>query len=553
MKIRRKPSLRKTAALWTRPFESVHFAAYERWVAGFVPLVLGLATFLSGCVLLLSGALPATGGGSGLLARYDALPAFELSHFLGSLVGVLLLFLGRALQQRLDAGYWSAVVLLPAGLVLSLLRGGGWFEPVLLAGVLLFLLPCRKQFYRKASFWHARFTSGWITAVAIVTLGTIWLGLFCYRHTEYADELWWRFGYDADASRFLRATLGAVTLVVALALTKLIKAAPVAPLQTTPQTESEVEAIVRRCPRAHAWLALLGDKQLLFNDAHTAFIMYGMQGRSWITLGEPVGPDSEHAELAWRFRELCDRHSVRPVFYHVGQKNLPLYLELGLSLLKLGEEAHVQLSTFGLAGSKRRPLRHEVSRAEKGGCRFELVPAAAVPDLLPQFKTISDTWLSARNAKEKGFSLGFFNEAYLRRFPAAVIRIDDTPVAFANVLSGADKAELSVDMMRYLPECPPGTMTYLFTQLMLWGKEQEFQWFNLGNAPLSGLEDRQPSSLWNRLGGYVYLHGEHFYNFVGLRQFKEKFEPEWSPKYLASKGGLALPQVLKDVVSLIRM
>jgi len=70
-------------------------------------------------------------------------------------------------------------------------------------------------------------------------------------------------------------------------------------------------------------------------------------------------------------------------------------------------------------------------------------------------------------------------------------------------------------------------------------------------APLSGLESHELAPLWNRLGAFVFSHGEHFYNFQGLRQYKEKFDPEWSPKYLACPGGMALPRILTNLGSLI--
>jgi len=49
----------------------------------------------------------------------------------------------------------------------------------------------------------------------------------------------------------------------------------------------------------------------------------------------------------------------------------------------------------------------------------------------------------------------------------------------------------------------------------------------------------------------VYRHGEHFYSFEGLRRYKDKFNPTWSPKYLAIPGGAALPLILTDVTRLI--
>ena len=105
--------------------------------------------------------------------------------------------------------------------------------------------------------------------------------------------------------------------------------------------------------------------------------------------------------------------------------------------------------------------------------------------------------------------------------------------------------------MRYLPEAPNGVMDYLFLELMLWGHKEGYRWFNLGMAPLSGLQDHALTPLWNRLGAFVFRHGEHFYNFQGLREYKEKFDPLWEPKYLASPGGLMLPRMLIDIASLI--
>jgi len=170
---------------------------------------------------------------------------------------------------------------------------------------------------------------------------------------------------------------------------------------------------------------------------------------------------------------------------------------------------------------------------------------------LPELRQVSDAWLVERRTREKGFSLGFFAPEYVQHFPAGIVRLDGKIVAFANLWLGAEKEEISPDLMRYLPSAPSGIMEYLFIQLMLWGQQEGYQWFDLGMAPLSGLEDHALAPLWNRLGALVFRHGEHFYNFQGLRQYKEKFNPEWTPRYLASPGGLALPRILTNITTLI--
>jgi len=94
-------------------------------------------------------------------------------------------------------------------------------------------------------------------------------------------------------------------------------------------------------------------------------------------------------------------------------------------------------------------------------------------------------------------------------------------------------------------------MDYLFTAIMFWGKENGYTWFNLGMAPFSGIEASSVAPFWNRLGAFVFNHGETVYNFHGLRQYKEKFDPVWSPRYLAAPGGLAMPAVFTNLASLI--
>jgi phosphatidylglycerol lysyltransferase len=105
--------------------------------------------------------------------------------------------------------------------------------------------------------------------------------------------------------------------------------------------------------------------------------------------------------------------------------------------------------------------------------------------------------------------------------------------------------------MRFDADAPRGVMDYLFTELMLWGRAQGFRWFNLGMAPLAGLERRPLAPLWHRVGNFLFAHGEHFYNFEGLRRYKSKFAPTWQPRYLVAPGGWALPRVLVDVSLLI--
>ncbi len=523
------------------------------WISVLLPQILALMALLSGAILLFSAATPAVGSRMDRLQDFIPLSVMEFSHFLGSLIGTGLLLLARGLQRRLDAAYVLVVGLLVAGIVASLLKGGDYEEAIVLTVLLAGLLPCRRYFYRKASLFGQRFTTGWLAAIMLVLICSIWLGLFSYRHVEYSNELWWEFSFtgEGNAPRFLRAMVGALALLLFFAIAKLLRQAPYNALSPDPEALGRARTIIADYPLTYAHLALLEDKSLLFNSSYTAFIMYGVEGRTWVAMSDPVGPAEERRELAWRFREMSEYHGGWTVFYQVRMENLDLYLDLGLTLLKIGEEARVLLAEFSLEGKERKNLRNTLNRIEKAGCRFEIVQPEAVPSLLPQLKRISDAWLADKNTREKGFSLGYFQEDYLATCPMALVHHEGNLIAFANLLVGTQKEELSIDLMRYLPNAPNGIMDYLFLRLMLWGKEQGYTWFNLGMAPLAGLENRSLAPLWTRFGALVFGRSERFYNFQGLHQYKNKFAPRWEPRYLALPGGITLPRILANLSALI--
>jgi phosphatidylglycerol lysyltransferase len=278
-------------------------------------------------------------------------------------------------------------------------------------------------------------------------------------------------------------------------------------------------------------------------------------------MGDPVGPEDAIADVAWRFREEADAHGAWPVFYQVAPTHLPIYIDLGMSLLKIGEEATLPLEGFSLDAPGRKWMRRVLRDAEKAGLTVEVLPPAEVPGLLPTLREISDEWLGGKATREKGFSLGRFDEAYLRRFPVAVVRAPARDggteiVAFANVWCGAPGGEISPDLMRRRTHAPRSVMDLLFIHLFLWGRDHGYTVANLGMAPLSGVgvaRGARPelAPLWARAGAFVFGRGEHFYNFRGLRAYKAKFDPVWSPRYIACPGGMVLPRVLTNVAALI--
>ncbi len=310
-------------------------------------------------------------------------------------------------------------------------------------------------FYRRSSLLDQRFTPAWMAAIAMVAISALWLGFFSYKHVAYSGDLWWQFAFNAHAPRFLRASAGAAAVLLCFSIARLLRPAVHRPAQTSDAERQQVTGIVERSPVPAANLAFLADKSFLLSPHQEAFIMYAVQGRSWIAMGDPVGPETAWSELIWRFREQSDDFGGWALFYQVAPTGLPYYLDLGLTLTKLGETARVSLDGFSLAGSHRKGLRSTRNKLEKAGYRLEILSPEEAVARMDALRRISDSWLADKNSREKGFSLGRFDEGYLRRFDMAVITKDDTVVAFANLWKGADKTELSIDLMRHDPATAP--------------------------------------------------------------------------------------------------
>lgn len=521
-----------------------------RWIAVLGPRVLTLAVFAAGAILLISGTFPVPGHRIDQTEASLPLSLLEFSHFLSSVVGALLLVVARSLQRRIDAAYWIAIGLLACAAVLSLINSAHYGMAFLFAALLLVLLPCRSYFYRPGRLLATIGSFRWLVSVLMLGGLLIWLILFAHRHTDYSHDLWWSFEIDGDASRSLRAAVGAAIVIVLFLLADMLRVARALPPGPTGEELQAAEAIIASDDRTESNLALLGDKRFVFSSDRQAFIMYAGEGNSWISMGDPVGPAQSADDAAWSFREACDAQGVWPVFYQVGEASLGRYIEMGLSMLKLGEEARVPLSGFSLQTCSK-SVRRTNNKSLESGLQFNVVTRDEVGAWMPSLREVSDAWLGGKSAAEKGFSLGWFDEDYLSLFDIAMVIKDERPIAFANIWRARQGTEVSVDLMRHLPHAHRSVMEFLFVQLMLWGREQGYAHFNLGMAPLSGVDAHRLGPAWNRLSHVIYQHGEHFYNFQGLRAYKQKFHPDWSPRYLASPGGIATPRILADVSTLI--
>ncbi len=514
------------------------------------PLVSAVLAVAAGVMLLVSGATPSDPERFTWLVRVMPLWFVELSHFVSSILGLVLVLLAFGLRRRLGGAWVASVVVLAVAAVLALLKGFNWEQTAALAAICLIILPLRPAFPRKSRLMRMEITPGWLFSAFAAVIGAAALGLWSFRHADYSDTLWWKVMADADASRSLRASAGAAILLMAVGLWRMVATPATPPIVGDHDPEFErVRAILARAEMAEpqANLALLGDKRFFFSGSGESFLMFSVRGRSWIALGPPVGRADERMELYWRFRELADAHAARPAFYALGPEDLPDVVELGFSIQKIGESATVALDSFSITGRRREGLRRNWRKAGECGAAFSVLTPEEVASAIEELKSVSDAWLENHAGGDKSFSMGGFAPRYVGEFPAAVVSVDGRIVAFATIWATADRSSFSMDLMRYADEAPKNVMDFLFVELLQWGRAEGYVAFAFGGAPLAGLQDRPLAPILSRVGRLLFERGEELYNFQGVRRYKDKYDPVWQPRYIAAAHKWAIPGLLADI------
>lgn len=515
------------------------------------PLLLSIMVFGSGMWMSLSALLPPMGKAGEAAEAFFPLAFLEGSALLTSALGAFLVVLSLGLARRSLGALWLTVGAMLAGAAVALAQGVEPEQAATLALGVAILMPFRRAFHRRSVLTHSAMTPGWAALLGAAILATGFVLFFAHKSTPYAYELWWQFAEDANAPRALRAGLLVSLLVGAGALLLLLRAPRFRPERPDARALEAAGAIAMAGDRPEACFALTGDKSILLSDDRRAFVMFGVSGGSWLAYGGPAGEAEAAEEVAYTFVDAARRAGARPVFYEVGTETVPLMLSLGLALHKMGEEAVIDLADFALDGPTRKKLRASHARAGRDGLSLRIVEPPHDRALMARMKAISDEWLAAKGAREKGFSVGRFDPAWLNRWPVAVVSKDGAPIAFATLILPERRQAAAIDLMRHATAAPSGTMEFLFTELMLQLKAKGVRRFSLGMAPLAGLTPDLSGRLWDRFGSTLYRHGGAFYNFEGLRAFKAKFDPEWRPRYVATPSGLAPLLPLADAARLI--
>ena len=520
-------------------------------LADFGTRLLAILTFGAGAMQLASAAIPSVSEHIATVREHLPILAVESSNWFSVLSGVILLGLARGIDGRLRLAYRVAMWLLLISAALAITKGLHFGEALFLLAVAALLRARKRVFTRRAMTLTSARTFGWFAGLLICVLVFFAIGVAQVLGDDSFDLFYVGFGeHTSRIGRGLAAAL--LGLIIYLIWQAFAVNRPKLALPDRAELERARDLYNAHGGGEFAHLTFMADKHLFWAADHQAVIAYGSVRDRLVALGSPCGADAAIDRAILDFRHFADAQDRVPVFYEVLEPDLSRYHDHGFDLFKLGELALVQLEEFSLTGKRWEDLRQACNRAQKEKLTFTLVRPPFDTALLTDLERVSDAWLADKGGDEKGFSLGRYDPTYFAWSPLGLVHRDGELIAFANVLPPyGPGGHASVDLMRHVADTPRSTMDFLFAKVMQWAQEQGYELFSLGMAPLSRVGDNPYARVNERLAALAFQYGNRFYNYQGVRRYKDKFKPEWIGSYLAYPRGIWVPGLLIDIAALV--
>ncbi len=491
-------------------------------------------------------------------------PSRAVTFVISVVVGIGLIAVARQLYLGRRRAWVIAVALFAIAAATHLLKGPDPIPVLVNLGMLFALVWYRQDF-------HARSDPGSLLDVLLfvpVYLATVLLFAFVSLLTQ-ANHVHPRLGFGgvlettfsglvgADGpyrydrrlfAEFFPDALLALGIAGAAVLLYLLLRPLVQRTPEDPAARARAREIVRRYGSdTLAYFALRHDKSYFFSSDGRSLIAYAYVRGHAMVAADPIGPPQDAARTLDEFLAFCRERGWSVAFLAVRERDEQLYRDRGMHVLYLGDEAILHCQGFGLQGRKMKAVREAVNRVGRDH-RFELLREdAASPELVAQLNAISAQW--RQGAPERGFTmeLGEDVEGVEHDFVLAVARDHGgEPVGFLRFVPAYDDESpgYSLDLMRRRPDAVNGLTEFLIANAAIALGQEGVQRLSLNFAAWGRLLDSAgDAGLWGRIERRIARGLNPFFQIQSLRDFNQKFDPEWLPRSLVIDDVADLPKV----------
>lgn len=477
----------------------------------------------------------------------------EFSINISIILGFLLIVLATVVYTETKAIYYTLIVILSMLTAVCFTNKYSSFEYIYIILNWILIILSKKRFYKKGFIYTAKNLIRSILFILlafgvnlIITYSTVkyYMNLESTAIDYIPIETMKAFYNPIIKSIFIGATVSILLIIFIFTRNKHNK------FPKGYLNKEEVNNIISKYGGSNvAHYIFLNDKYVYVNNKEDVVFQYEISSDKIIVLGEPIGNKESFFEAIEEFLDLTDLYGYTVAFTGISDNIMPILRDLGYEFMKIGRDAIVDLSEFSLAGNKNKSNRQAINRIDKAGYKFEIINPPYT-EIFSELKEVSDEWLNGK--KEKGFCIGFLDKDYIEMDKIAIVKDNEDNIkGFATIMPMYDNETLSVDLMRFKKIELNGLMDYMFANIFKYCKENGYRYFNLGLVPLADVGNNRHAFFIEKVAYQIFLHGNYFYSFSGLKKFKDKYANNWESRYIAYKKGSSIILTIIQLTSII--
>jgi phosphatidylglycerol lysyltransferase len=526
--------------------------------------------FILGIVNIISVLTPALPERIQILKDYLLVETVSFSNSFVFVAGLFLLVTAAFMLRGLRTAWWFALALSIISVFGHIAKGIDYEEAIVALIITGSLLATRKEYYVKTNpkLGTVGLQTALLSIVGVLFYGIVGFYFLDKNHFQidfsviqsfkYTLQNFFLIGsndlipYDSFARDFIYLIKISGFASIAFLVYSLIRPY-IFRITTTEEEMGIAKSLTSKFGKsALDFFKTYSDKFIFIAPGANAYLSYRVTRNFAVVLENPVSENKdEMKKCIISFRKYCYENGLKDIYYRVPKESLPLFNDLSMKSLFLGQEGVVDLNVFTLEGGERKSIRNALNKITEQGYTTRIYNPPLKDGLIQKLKAVSDEWLKITDRNEIIFSQGMFVEKEIKdQIIITVETREEKIIAFLNIIPDYVKSEGTYDLLRKTSDAPNGIMDYILIELFKYFKNSGIQYVNLGFAPMSGLND--PHNFSEKSMKFAYEKIRSFSHFRGLREYKEKFNPQWHDKFLIYNNDYDLLQVPAALARVIK-
>jgi phosphatidylglycerol lysyltransferase len=280
------------------------------------------------------------------------------------------------------------------------------------------------------------------------------------------------------------------------------------------------------------------------------YIAYKLVKNIFIVAGDPICSEEEIIPLMHEFRLYAQNKKAKICCISTQELTKKYYDYMDFGLLKIGSEGIIDIPSYQFGGRSMRDYRQGCTNAKN---RNVIVEKIDLPDLATKrnIQRLNNQWKKSKGVQGFSFLLSIDTFDQIEEKLLFIAKLSGKIVGYLTCVPIYNRNGFYFEDIIRSNKAPNGTNHLLVHNAILYLKENNYSMSTLGTSPLGDIteEDNKKFPFIKVLLEQLATKGNSFYNFKGLYNFKQSFNPTYKEnKYISFYPKKLTPEIFLAIL-----